>query len=240
MSHSYLMEGRQPVIFCDYDGTITEEDVIQMVMREFAPPQWKRIVADILDHRTLSIKEGLSQLFALLESGRRDEITQFVIDKVRFRSGFEEILLFCAERRIPFLVVSGGVDFIITPVLDRLNASYQLFCSQARFEQTHIQIHMPWLPKTCDECNQCACCKIRIMENYPVEDYYRITIGDSLTDLGMTERADLAFARARLLDYASEKRLSVTEFNDFTDVQSFLSKRFDLHLEKSNSVEASV
>lgn len=236
MSNSVLIDGRQPVIFCDYDGTITEEDVIQMVMREFAPSEWKRIVADILDHRTLSIKDGLSQLFGLLESARRDEITQFVIEQVRFRAGFQELLAFCAIRKIPFLVVSGGVDFIITPVLDRLNAPLQLFCSQARFDEARIQIDMPWLPKACDECKQCACCKIRILEDYPVDKYYRITIGDSLTDLGMTERADMAFARARLLDYASEKNLPVTPFDDFTDVLSVLS----MHLESLSFTEARV
>ena len=234
------MGGRQPVIFCDYDGTITEEDVIQMVMREFAPPEWKTIVADILDHRRLSIKDGLSQLFGLLESSRREEITQFVIEHVHFRIGFEALLSFCEARQIPFLVVSGGVDFIITPVLDRLKSPLQLFCSHARFDETRIQIDMPWLPKACEECNQCACCKIRIMEDYSTDKYYRITIGDSLTDLGMTERADLAFARARLLDYALEKKLPVTEFNDFTDILSVLSMRFDMHLEKLNSAETAV
>jgi 2-hydroxy-3-keto-5-methylthiopentenyl-1-phosphate phosphatase len=30
------------VLFCDFDGTITEKDNIVAIMRRFAPPQWGR------------------------------------------------------------------------------------------------------------------------------------------------------------------------------------------------------
>jgi 2-hydroxy-3-keto-5-methylthiopentenyl-1-phosphate phosphatase len=222
---SVLIDGRAPIIFCDYDGTITEEDVIQMVMRTFAPPEWKEIVADILDHRTLSINDGLKQLFALLPSAQRDDITNYVKTHVRFRSGFDDLLAFCAAHEIPFLVVSGGVDFLITPMLERLSAPLELYCNHAHFEAEYIHIETPWAPESCEPCQQCACCKIRILDKYDPDQYYRITIGDSLTDLGMTERADLAFARARLLDYVLDRQLPVTRFECFSDVQAVLASR---------------
>ncbi|MGB2992381.1 MAG: 2-hydroxy-3-keto-5-methylthiopentenyl-1-phosphate phosphatase, partial [Paenisporosarcina sp.] len=38
----------QPVIFCDFDGTITIKDNIMAIMKKFAPPEWEPIKDQIL------------------------------------------------------------------------------------------------------------------------------------------------------------------------------------------------
>ena len=105
---------RQPVVFCDFDGTITEVDVIQMVMSRFAPPIWKDIVSDVLDKKVLSLKEGIVQLFKLLPSTLKTEIEAFIDKAVTIRPGFPEFLDWCGVQQIPFNVVSGGVDFLLS------------------------------------------------------------------------------------------------------------------------------
>lgn len=215
---------KKPVIFCDFDGTITEHDVIQMIMAEFAPPQWKSIVSEILDARTLSIKDGIVKLFDLIPSALEPKITEFVLREVKLRKGFDEFMAYCKQNEIPFLVVSGGVDFFIRPVLAKYKNQIEIFSNLASFDAESITLSMPYLPKDCPDCNECACCKQEVMKTYSSSDYFRISIGDSLTDLGASKLADLAFARARLLDYTKAENIPVQPFDNFDDVQHHLER----------------
>jgi 2-hydroxy-3-keto-5-methylthiopentenyl-1-phosphate phosphatase len=217
-----VFNNKQPVIFCDFDGTITDKDVIMMVMEKFAPPEWHAIVDDIMLHRSLSIKEGVQALFHLLESSQKAEIIDFVLKTVRLRQGFEAFLLFCQQQHIPFIVVSGGVDFFITPILEPYKNQLQIFCNQGDFSSPRIRLTMPYLKEDCTACGQCAVCKISILELYPSEAYYRIAIGDSITDLGMTHVADQTFARSKLVTYMREIGKEPLLFETFHDIQRVL------------------
>mgnify|MGYP005845266115 FL=1 len=39
----------QSVIFCDFDGTVTEKDNIVAIMEEFSPEGWQPIVNEIFN-----------------------------------------------------------------------------------------------------------------------------------------------------------------------------------------------
>ncbi len=221
-----LPDNRKPVVFSDFDGTITERDVIVMIMEAFAPPEWKQIVHRILDERTLSIRDGVTQLFHLIPGSKKEEIIRYVNENVRFRQGFEAFLAFCRESDIPFLVVSGGVDFFIEPVLAPVRDQLEdVFCNTATFPDNRIELGFPYLRADCETCGQCACCKLGIMSRYPRDEYFHIAIGDSITDLSMARQADLVFARARLRNYCDEEGISYIPFETFDDVQQVLKDR---------------
>lgn len=62
------------VVFSDFDGTITECDVIVMIMEKFAPSEWTSIKDKILYERTINLKDGVERLFSLIESSKKVEI----------------------------------------------------------------------------------------------------------------------------------------------------------------------
>jgi 2-hydroxy-3-keto-5-methylthiopentenyl-1-phosphate phosphatase len=219
---SFLMDGRKPVIFCDFDGTLTERDVIIMIMEAFAPPEWKQIVDGILNSRTISIRDGVIQLFHLIPAHQRLEIEAFVSENVVLRSGLDGLLGFCHQHHIPFNVLSGGIDFFVQPVLKPFHHRLQIFCNQARFDGEQIELMFPYAPVDCTQCGNCGCCKINLMDRYPASDYYRIAIGDSLTDLPMAQLADWTFARGQLIQYCQEEQIPTTPFETFTHIQEAL------------------
>jgi 2-hydroxy-3-keto-5-methylthiopentenyl-1-phosphate phosphatase len=222
-----VIDGRPVVVFSDFDGTITQKDVIIMIMEAFAPPVWREIVDEILNKRTLSIKEGVSQLFRLISPEKKPEIQAFVEENVRFRDGFEDFLSFCQQNAIPFQVLSGGVDFFVHPVLAAFQSQIEIFCNGASFDanQKGIELTMPYFEPNCSQCGQCACCKIALMNHLPAESTFRIAIGDSLTDLPMARVADWTFARGQLIDYCNEEGLAVTPYEDFWDIQQAIQAR---------------
>src|SRR5258708_4449814 len=103
-------------VFCDFDGTITERDMIVTVCEKFCPPGWERIKEEILSRRK-SVRAGVTELFAMIPSNQKDAIIRYAHDIVRWRSGFQEFLEFCKTNGLLFIVCSGGIDFFVEPLM---------------------------------------------------------------------------------------------------------------------------
>ncbi|MCZ8518808.1 MULTISPECIES: 2-hydroxy-3-keto-5-methylthiopentenyl-1-phosphate phosphatase [Paenibacillus] len=208
---------RERVIFCDFDGTITVNDNIVAIMKHFQPPGWDTIVEDVLAKR-VSIREGVGRMFALLPTERQQEITDYAIGNVTIRPGFQELLEYCRNEGITFLVTSGGIDFFVYPVLSPFPIPKEhIYCNGSDFSGSHIRIL--W-PHACDgHChNDCGMCKTAIIRSYPSDRYERILIGDSITDFEGAKLADLVFARAHLVNLCEELGLHYKPFENFHEV----------------------
>lgn len=212
---------RKPVIFCDFDGTITENDNIIAIMKHFQPPGWETTVADTLN-RKLSIREGVGKLFASLSTANKDEIIQFALQNARIRNGFDAFLSYCRSHQVPFFVTSGGIDFFVYPLLEPFHIEQShIYCNQSDFSGNTIKIIWPY---PCDgHCNKdCGMCKPRIMRNFNPNTYFRIVIGDSVTDFESAKLADLVYARSRLLEKCQKDGIPCVPFEDFHAIRLHL------------------
>ena len=174
---------RPAVVFCDFDGTITVEDVIVAVWKRFGRPGWRETMEAILARR-LSLKEGVARVFGDIPSAERQDIIDYTKGVVRFRDGFREFLVFCKEQRIDFVVASGGIDFFVAPIMAPF-APYitRMYTIPADFSGETIRLRRPY------GCETCGLCKAEVMAEFP--NTYRILIGDSLTDFHGAEHADV-------------------------------------------------
>ena len=213
---------RDWVIFSDFDGTITERDAIVMTLERFAPPEWKAIAHRILKERTLSVQEGIQQLYALMPSDLKQDLIHFVKDEVILRHGFADFMMWRKQAGISFQVVSGGLDAFIRPVMAPFEHDYTLFANEAHFEDSFIQVGMPYAPKNCHVCGTCACCKVEILNQWDDASTFKIVIGDSVTDFGMARVADWVFARDALAEELALEGRDFTPFETFTDIQTAL------------------
>lgn len=212
----------KPVIYCDFDGTITEKDNIIDIMKEFAPPEWEPIKDQILSQQ-ISIQEGVGKLFSLLPSSLKEDITQFATNQAVIRKGFKEFLQFTSEKGIPFYIVSGGIDFFVHPILEAYGPFSDIFCNSADFSKVNIEIL--W-PNSCDDIcqNGCGCCKPSVIRKLQGNDEYTIVIGDSITDLEAAKHADFVFAREFLAEKCEELEINYQKFEDFFDCINTIKK----------------
>ena len=217
------------IIFSDFDGTITEHDVIVMIMEKFAPPVWVEIKDKILYKRTITLKDGVEQLFGLIESKKKDEIISFAKKEAKIRKGFDEFLNFCEKEKFDFNVISGGLDFFVEPILEKYKDKLKIFCNKGNFNSRKIQIDYKYLPADCSLCGNCGCCKIEVIEEYPKEKFSRILIGDSLSDLQAAKVVDTVFARADLIKYLEQENIPHIPFENFHEVKEKLVQK---HLQK--------
>lgn len=211
---------RQPVIFCDFDGTVTEKDNIISIMNEFGPDGWDEIKEAVLD-RSISIREGVGKMFSLLPVSKKEEIIQFAVQNARIRPGFQEFLDYAHEEGIPVYIVSGGIDFFLKPIIDQFGPLTGIYCNGSDFSGERIKID--W-PNSCDDqcSNDCGCCKPSIMRKLEKSDAYRIVIGDSVTDLEAAKQADFVLARDYLKDKCEEWGIPHQPFETFYDCMEAL------------------
>lgn len=206
----------RPVIYCDFDGTITESDNIIAIMKKFAAPNWEKIKDQILSQE-ISIREGVGKLFVGLSSRKKEEITKFAIENARIREGFSEFVEFARTKNIPLYIVSGGIDFFVYPILEKYGPFEGIYCNHSDFSGEYIKIL--W-PHTCDALceNECGCCKPSIIRKLNKdEDIFKIVIGDSVTDLEAAKQADFIMARDLLEKKCSEWGLNYKGFTTFYD-----------------------
>ncbi|WP_274650525.1 2-hydroxy-3-keto-5-methylthiopentenyl-1-phosphate phosphatase [Paenibacillus humicola] len=216
-------EAKKRVVFCDFDGTITENDNIVAIIRRFNPPGWETIVGDIVGERK-SIREGVGELFRLLPAAWKDEVIEYSIANARIRSGFAELLAYCRREGVEFYVTSGGIDFFVYPLLVPFGIPEDhIYCNGSDFSGERIEI--TW-PHPCDEhCNNdCGMCKTAIIRRFPNNAYTRILIGDSVTDFEGAKLADVVFARSHLTEKCRELGLPFTEFDTFHDIVDRLQR----------------
>ncbi|MCM3573014.1 2-hydroxy-3-keto-5-methylthiopentenyl-1-phosphate phosphatase [Mesobacillus subterraneus] len=206
---------RQPVIFCDFDGTVTEKDNIIAIMKEFGSDGWDEIKEAVLD-RSISIREGVGKMFSLLPVSKKEEIIQFAVQNARIRPGFQEFLDFAREEGIPVYIVSGGIDFFLEPIIEPFGPITGIYCNGSDFTGETIKIE--W-PNSCDDqcSNDCGCCKPSIMRRIDQRDAYKIVIGDSVTDLEAAKQADFVLARDYLKDKCEEWEIAHRPFETFYD-----------------------
>jgi 2-hydroxy-3-keto-5-methylthiopentenyl-1-phosphate phosphatase len=220
---------RNPIIICDFDGTITESDNIIAIMNKFAPAGWKAIKDQILS-REVSIQEGVGKMFSLLPSDLKEDIIDYLNHNSRIREGFTEFLSFIKENNIPFYVVSGGIDFFVYKLLEDHIEPSKIYCNRADFSGENIQIQWPY---SCDQVcsNQgCGCCKPSVIRSMNTEDFEVIVIGDSITDLEAAKGADYTFARDFLADQCDKLSLPYSRFETFFDCKLALEESLEVKM----------
>lgn len=214
---------RKLVLFCDFDGTITEKDNIVAIVRKFAPPEWEALTEQILSQK-ISVQEGVGKLFQLIPSSLRQEIIDYIVNEAQIRPGFAEFVSFCRQEGIELLITSGGIDFFVEPILAPFDLSgVPTYCNSSDFSGERITI--TW-PHSCDEhcTNGCGMCKTTIIRKYDPASYYRVVIGDSITDLAGAKIADFVIARSFLAQKSEELHLPHQTFATFHDVIAILQE----------------
>lgn len=201
---------QRSVVFCDFDGTITEKDMIVAVCDKFCPPEWKTIATEIMERRK-TVKVGVAELFNLIPSSKREPIIAFANEFVRYRKGFPEFLDYCKNRGIEFVVCSGGIDFFLKPLMEPFrNKIDRIVCIPSDFSGPTIQLSHPYA------CDSCGTCKVKVMQEYP--DARQILIGDGITDVHGATQAGLVYARNGLKGYLDQDGIAYQPFENFHDI----------------------
>ncbi|MCA1319261.1 2-hydroxy-3-keto-5-methylthiopentenyl-1-phosphate phosphatase [Bacillus tianshenii] len=217
------MSSGRPMIFCDFDGTVTDSDNIIAIMKKYAPSEWNELKDRVLSQE-ISIREGVGKMFSLLPSSQKEEISTYILENAVIRKGFREFVEYTDNQQIPLYIVSGGIDFFVKPLLRGIVPDARIYCNESDFSEESIKIN--W-PHSCDEeCqNECGCCKPSVIRKLADKETYKIVIGDSITDLQAAKMADKVIARDFLVEKCEQESITYEIFEDFFDVIRILKNQ---------------
>ncbi|UOF90454.1 2-hydroxy-3-keto-5-methylthiopentenyl-1-phosphate phosphatase [Fodinisporobacter ferrooxydans] len=206
-------------IFCDFDGTITERDMIITLMEKFAPAGWEQLRDGVLN-RQIPVQEGVGQMFAMIDTRLRQNMIEYAQEIAKIRPGFSEFIEFVKKQKIEFYVTSGGMDFFVYPILQRWVDPSQIFCNRADWTGDMVRVEWPY---ACDEqcTGGCGCCKPSLMRKFE-HGCKQIVIGDSVTDAKASRLADFVFARSKLIDICQQDGIPYQSYETFFDIMEGL------------------
>jgi len=205
------------IVFCDFDGTISEDETFVAVLKEFAPVLSSSIIPQIYEHK-ISLKDGVKQIIQSIPAHRHHEIAEFVKHH-KIRQGFNEMLDFLEAQNIPFVIISGGLHRIINAVLgDLIRKVTAIYAVEIEAEGKLTKVI-----GTLENQSELVA-KAEIMNTYSYRQ--SVAIGDSITDISMAMKADIVFARNRLIGYMDERGKQYHTWNTFTDITHILKSDF--------------
>jgi 2-hydroxy-3-keto-5-methylthiopentenyl-1-phosphate phosphatase len=106
------------LVQCDFDGTITEEDISFLLLDAFAQGDWRRLLRDYKEHK-ISVGEFNSRAFAMVKADKH-KLLEALQGGVKVRAGFHDLVTYCLEKGLRLVIVSNGLDFYIRAVLENL------------------------------------------------------------------------------------------------------------------------
>ena len=215
----------QPIVFSDFDGTITQLDVTDQILAQLAHPSWREIEQEWACG-SIGSRECLERQVALVDASSAE--LDALIDLVPVDAHFKSFLRLTERQKLPFYVVSDGFDYVIRRVLKRVGVNGQLrngthlFASGLQVEGRRLQLSFPHTATPCE--HGCATCKADIIRRLSGGHSTVVFIGDGLSDRLAVDAADLVFAKHQLLAYCREKSIECVPFETFADVEAAMDR----------------
>ncbi len=228
-SEDWTRSQRKPIVFCDFDGTVTQEDVTDRILEELADPSWRELEAAWVQGM-IGSRECLERQMALVRASSRE--MNELIDAVEIDAGFASFYEFIENCGIPFYILSDGFDYVVRRVLRRVGADGELrngkhlFTSSMEIEDNRVRVSFPHDTRVCE--HGCATCKAAIIRRLKRGHKPVVFIGDGLSDRFAVEESDLVFAKKQLLAHCRKNGVACLPFETFAEIETTLATMLQL------------
>jgi 2-hydroxy-3-keto-5-methylthiopentenyl-1-phosphate phosphatase len=200
-------------IVVDFDGTVTEEDLLDEIASRFGDPAVYQEVEDVLDEGRMPLREVITREFEPVTKPL-EEIVRWELDTVRVRSGFRELVQLAEERGWRMIIVSSGFHELIEPILEREGVEVELHANRVDPRPEGWRVLWQY-DESCDSCGES--CKRSIVKEFGGEGEI-VYVGDGYSDRCAAEASHRVFATKGLARYLDEQGVPYERFDDFHDV----------------------
>ncbi|MEI7750750.1 MAG: MtnX-like HAD-IB family phosphatase [Candidatus Omnitrophota bacterium] len=223
-----MKKSKPPMVFFDFDNTITSLDVLDSVIGRFSIDQKWMVHEEAWKEGKIGSRQCLE---AQLKSVR---VTRSVLEEYVKQIPLDSfaLKLFRTLRRkgIPFMIVSDSFTVIIRTILRHYGIHQaKVFANELKFEKDRLIPAFPFHSKNCRR--RCAHCKkVHVLEH---KDRTTIYVGDGLSDVCPALEADIVFAKDSLASHLEAEGKSHRAFCDLGDVCAFFERETKKSLMKA-------
>jgi 2-hydroxy-3-keto-5-methylthiopentenyl-1-phosphate phosphatase len=197
-------------VVLDWDGTVTETDALDLVLREFGDqPTYDQAEARLGE---LTLNEVIAHEFAGVRAPL-EQVVAWVRENVRVRDGFAR---FARDRRP--LIVSSGFHELIEPVLEREGVRLDVLANriEPRSEGWRARFRSD---DACSACGEpCKRSDVAVLDEF-------VYVGDGVSDRCVALSAARVFARDGLARYLTARNVPFEPFTDFVELDATLAAR---------------
>lgn len=205
-------------VFCDFDGTLSVQDVGASIARLYAAENRSRLRPEF-ERGNLLPWEYNVLLFEGLYLPEK-ELDQH-LRNIDLDPGGPALMSWCRARRIPFCVVSDGFDYNLERLKEFNNIDFEYRANRLWFENGHWRI-APGYPDPSCECGTGVCKRLLI------ESFRKLNMSTKIVHIGNGRvsdtcgavAADYVFAKESL---AEELRARDVEFQSFATLFDVIS-----------------
>jgi len=201
------------IIQCDFDGTITLDDMGFFLLDTFADKEWREWLK-LYQEDKITVGEFNSRAFATVRAAR-EEMIEATLSRVKLREGFSELVGYCRQKDLRIAIVSNGLDFYIASILASAGLdNIETHAAKSWFRPGGLEVKYlgpDGIPVDSDF--KAAYTKMFLKEGYRVA-----YIGNGPSDINPASLSHYIFAREGLLENCQKRNLPCQPFNDFHDV----------------------
>ncbi|GKS92099.1 MtnX-like HAD-IB family phosphatase [Acidovorax sp. SUPP2539] len=215
------------MVQCDFDGTISTEDVTDSLLQRFGRDGWEALEA-AWERGEIGSRECMKGQVALLDMDRAEldaHLATIAVDP-----HFGAFVRAARERGMPVQVVSDGIDYAIHAVLERHGLG-DLPVIANRLVQTgprSWQLQSPWASAACARASgNCKCERLAEQRERHGRVLY---VGDSTSDFCVSGRADFVLAKYKLIQHCVDHGIAHAAFTDFSQALALLPQPVALEL----------
>ena len=165
-------------VLCDFDGTITTGEVLDILYRQFAGADCRELVQLWL-RGEISTPQEVQGCFATMTATRSE--MEVALNIVQVDPAFRAFVDFCRGRHYRFAVLSDGLQWYIQYILGRHGISaLTIYANQIEFLPDGIRISFPWYSP---ETPLRGTSKPAIIRRYQKEGSQVVFIGEGPSDV---------------------------------------------------------
>jgi 2-hydroxy-3-keto-5-methylthiopentenyl-1-phosphate phosphatase len=205
------------LVFCDFDGTITDRDTTDLIWTDHIGPGWQGEIFPRGERGKVSMVERIGLGFSRVKCPP-ERLLEQIEGRIHIRSGFSDLVSTAAERGWHLRVLSCGLDFYIEKMLP---PEIPRDCFIGTFDGTWRVALPPGVTLAPGEDYKLHVLKKRAQ---PLPGARLVYIGDGPSDLEPARRCDVVFAvrGSTLARLCRKEGIAFTEFSRFEDVTTAL------------------
>jgi 2,3-diketo-5-methylthio-1-phosphopentane phosphatase len=187
------------MVACDFDGTVSAQDVTDCLLERFALPDWERL-EDAWKAGRLSSKACMAGQVQLLRC--TPEQLDEAVDAIAIDPDFPEFAALCQALGVPLAVVSDGLDRAIHRILGRHGLGHlPVIANRLHHIGGERWCLKPPAARTACRARSGVCkCSVIAGLNGP-RAHQVLLIGDGASDFCAAADADFVFAKKSLVGH---------------------------------------
>jgi 2-hydroxy-3-keto-5-methylthiopentenyl-1-phosphate phosphatase len=211
MQHSAF---NRTLIQCDFDGTLTVEDVSFLILDNFADGDWRSILEQYKTNR-ISVGRFNKLAFRMVKVDK-PTLIRFISEKAELRTGLKKLLDYCNSRDFRFTIVSNGMVFYIQTLLKNagINDDIEIYAAQAEFNSNGIEAR--YIGPDGHEIQNGF--KEAYVKQFLKEGWRVISIGNGASDIPAAKLAHHTIATEPMLSLCREEGMNCLPFENLDDI----------------------